>query len=72
MSAIQKRSVNIKGKNTSISLEDEFWTGLKEVAGTAGASLGDTIAAIHARAAGARNLSSLVRLAVLAHYQGAR
>ena len=32
-SAIVKRSVSLTGHKTSISLEDEFWNCLKEIAG---------------------------------------
>ena len=31
-SAIVKRSIVIAGHKTSVSLEDEFWNGLKEIA----------------------------------------
>ena len=37
-SAVVKRSVLIGGHNTSVSLEDEFWNGLKEIAKTQHAS----------------------------------
>ena len=33
MSAVLKRSVVIAGHKTSISVEDEFWDSLKEIAG---------------------------------------
>ena len=32
-STITKRSVTVAGRKTSVSLEEEFWAGLKEVAG---------------------------------------
>ena len=38
-SAVVKRSVLIGGHKTSVSLEDEFWNGLKEIAKTQHASL---------------------------------
>jgi predicted DNA-binding ribbon-helix-helix protein len=39
MSAVLKRSVVIAGHKTSISVEDEFWDSLKEIAGERGMSL---------------------------------
>ena len=38
-SLVVKRSVVINGHKTSVSLEDEFWSGLKEIAKTQHASL---------------------------------
>ena len=69
--AIVKRSVVIKGRKTSISLEDEFWTGLKVVAAAHDATISDTIAAIETARGPRDNLSSAVRLVVLAHYRDA-
>jgi predicted DNA-binding ribbon-helix-helix protein len=31
-SVIVKRSIDVNGRKTSISLEDQFWTALKEIA----------------------------------------
>jgi hypothetical protein len=41
-----KRSINIGGHKTSISLEDEFWNCLKEIAGERGIGLGAMIEGI--------------------------
>jgi predicted DNA-binding ribbon-helix-helix protein len=63
-SAIVKRSIVIAGHKTSVSLEDAFWEGLKEIAGERHTSLSDLVAAIDsARQQG--NLSSAIRLFVL-------
>ena len=67
-SPVVKRSVNIAGHKTSVSLESGFWDGLKEIAALEGRTLADAVAAIDkARSHG--NLSSAIRLYVLAHYR---
>ena len=63
-SSIVKRSVVIAGHKTSVSLEDAFWRGLKEIARDQQATLSNVIAEIDkARKRG--NLSSAIRLFVL-------
>jgi predicted DNA-binding ribbon-helix-helix protein len=63
-SSIIKRSIVIDGHKTSVSLEDAFWSGLKEIAKTEHASLSNVVAEIDkARQRG--NLSSAIRLFVL-------
>ncbi len=62
---LRKRSVSLRGHPTSISVEDEFWTELKRMAAEAGTGLSPLIASVDARR-GDRNLSSALRLAVLA------
>ena len=63
-SSIIKRSVVIAGHKTSVSLEDAFWSGLKEIARAQQATLSKTVAEIDkARQRG--NLSSAIRLFVL-------
>lgn len=67
-SPVVKRSIVIAGHKTSVSLEDEFWKGLKEIAGSRGMTLSDLVASID----GGRhqgNLSSAIRLFVLNHYR---
>jgi predicted DNA-binding ribbon-helix-helix protein len=61
---IRKRSVKLKRHATSVSLEDEYWSELKRMAGAAGQSLSELIAEIDA-ARRSDNLSSALRLAVL-------
>jgi len=63
-SDLVKYSVTIAGHRTSISLEPEFWTSLRDIAVRNGRSLGAEIASIDA-ARGTRNLSSAIRVAVL-------
>ena len=44
MNAERKRSLSIAGHRTSVSLEDPFWDGLKEIAATQGATVPGLIA----------------------------
>jgi predicted DNA-binding ribbon-helix-helix protein len=70
-SPVVKRSIVIAGHKTSVSLEDAFWTGLKEIAGKRDLTLSDMVAAIDQdRRHG--NLSSAIRLFVLDYYRGAQ
>ncbi len=65
-SAVVKRSVVVGGHRTSVSLEDEFWTQLREIAGANQTTLSRLIAQIdEARQYG--NLSSAIRVYVLKH-----
>jgi predicted DNA-binding ribbon-helix-helix protein len=67
-SPVIKRSIVIAGHKTSVSLEDAFWRGLKEIAVSRNMTLSDLVATIDSgRAHG--NLSSAIRLFVLDHYQ---
>ena len=67
-SPVVKRSIVIAGHKTSVSLEDAFWKGLKEIARGRDLTLSDMVAAIDSeRAQG--NLSSALRLFVLDHYR---
>src|ERR1700719_5305468 len=68
-SPVVKRSIVIAGHKTSVSLEDAFWTGLKEIAAKRDLTLSDMVAAIDQdRQLG--NLSSAIRLFVLDYYRG--
>ena len=64
-----KRSFNIAGHRTSISLEAPFWDALRELATARDVSMAEFVARIDA-ARGATNLSSAVRVHILAHYRG--
>jgi len=55
-SSVSKRSIVIAGHKTSVSLEDQFWNSLKQIAGERGNRE-------HA------NLSSAIRLFVLGFYR---
>jgi predicted DNA-binding ribbon-helix-helix protein len=68
-SPVVKRSIVIAGHKTSVSLEDAFWKGLKEIAGGRDLTLSDLVASIDTdRHQG--NLSSAIRLFVLDHFRG--
>jgi len=67
-SPVIKRSIVIAGHKTSVSLEDAFWKGLKEIAVSRDKTLSGLVAEIDTgRAHG--NLSSAIRLFVLDHYR---
>jgi predicted DNA-binding ribbon-helix-helix protein len=67
-SPVVKRSIVIAGHKTSVSLEDAFWKGLKEIALDRDLTLTEMDAAIDTgRTHG--NLSSAIRLFVLDHYR---
>ena len=65
-STIVKRSIVLAGK-TSVSLEDAFWDGLKDIAKEQRKALSDFGSIDTNREHG--NLSSALRLFVLSHYQ---
>ncbi len=67
-SAVIKRSIVINGHKTSISLEEPFWTALKAIVSANLSTLSETVGDIDA-ARETRNLSSAIRMHVLAHYQ---
>jgi predicted DNA-binding ribbon-helix-helix protein len=67
-SAIVKRSIVIAGHKTSVSLEQEFWKALKEIAAGRNMNISDLVAAIDTERKHA-NLSSAIRLYVLDHYR---
>lgn len=67
-SPVAKRSIVIGGHKTSVSLEEAFWSGMKEIAGARSITLSDLVSEID-RNRDHRNLSSAIRLKVLAHYR---
>jgi predicted DNA-binding ribbon-helix-helix protein len=66
-SGIIKRSVVIRSHKTSISLEDDFWRHLREIARAKGWTVSKLIAQIDRRRHYG-NLSSAIRLFVLEHF----
>jgi predicted DNA-binding ribbon-helix-helix protein len=68
VSAERKRSLTIAGHRTSVSLEEPFWDALKEIAAAEGRTVAALIAAVD-DGRDAVNLSSALRLHVLAHYR---
>ena len=67
-SPVVKRSIVIAGHKTSVSLEEAFWRGLKDIAATRRVSLSDLVGSIDTERQHG-NLSSAIRLFVLNHYQ---
>jgi predicted DNA-binding ribbon-helix-helix protein len=67
-SPVVKRSVVIAGHKTAVSLEDEFWNSLKEIASERNMTLAELVSAIDANRQHA-NLSSAIRLFVLGVYR---
>ena len=67
-SPVVKRSIVLAGHKTSVSLEDAFWEGLKEIAKTKRQTLSDLVGSIDTQREHG-NLSSALRLFVLGHYQ---
>ena len=69
MKKLLKRSVTIAGHRTSVSLEAEFWDALTEIAAEKRRPLASLIEEIDKREGRDKNLSSALRLFVLAHYR---
>ena len=67
-SPVVKRSIVIAGHKTSVSLEDAFWQGLKDIAATRDMTLSELVAHIDSERRHG-NLSSAIRLFVLDHYR---
>jgi predicted DNA-binding ribbon-helix-helix protein len=70
-SSVSKRSIVIAGHRTSVSLEDEFWKSLKEIAAERDTTLAQLVAKIDDNREHA-NLSSAIRLFVLGVYRDQR
>ena len=67
-SPIVKRPIVLAGHKTSVSLEDAFWSGLKEIAGKRLMTLSTLVDTIDAQRQQG-NLSSALRLFVLEFYR---
>ena len=67
-SPVVKRSIVIAGHKTSVSLEDAFWTGLKDIAIAQRTTLSDLVASIDGERRHG-NLSSAIRLFVLDYFR---
>jgi predicted DNA-binding ribbon-helix-helix protein len=66
---VAKRSLDIAGHRTSVSLEAPFWEALADIAGERRLSLAALVAEIDRRRAPETNLSSAIRVFVLARYR---
>jgi len=67
-SPVIKRSVVVAGHKTSVSLENAFWQGLKEIAQGREATVSALVANIDTQR-NEGNLSSAIRLFVFDHYR---
>jgi predicted DNA-binding ribbon-helix-helix protein len=67
-SIVVKRSIVLAGHKTSVSLEDAFWEGLKDIAKIKRETVSELVGGIDIDRKHA-NLSSAIRLFVLNHYQ---
>jgi predicted DNA-binding ribbon-helix-helix protein len=64
---VKKRSIVIGRHQTSISLEDAFWTSLQQIARTRHVTISDLIVSLDAARENS-NLSSAIRVFILGHY----
>ena len=67
-SVIKKHSIKIARHKTSISLEDEFWASLREIAKGSGEHISQLLADIN-KGRQSANLSSAIRSFVLRYYR---
>ena len=67
-SAIAKRSVVLRGHKTSVSLEKEFWEGLREIAEVKNTQLSSLLLKIDSDRRNA-NLSSAIRIYVFEYFR---
>lgn len=64
----RKRSINIAGHSTSVSLEEAFWQALQDLAQERGIGVTTLITQIDA-ARGEESLSGAIRVHILKHYR---
>jgi predicted DNA-binding ribbon-helix-helix protein len=67
-STVKKRSILIGRHKTSISLEDDFWTSLEQIARNRQVTRSHLIASLDAARENS-NLSSAIRVFILDHYR---
>lgn len=67
ISPITKRSIVIDGRKTSVSMEEAFWTGIKECAKDQSTTLSKLVGLIDTRRVAGANLSSAIRVYLLDH-----
>jgi predicted DNA-binding ribbon-helix-helix protein len=67
-SAVKKWSVIINNHKTSVSLEEEFWNAVREIAKAKQVTLSDLLSSIKAEERQS-NLSSAIRLFVFQHFR---
>jgi len=67
-SPVVKRSIVVAGHKTSVSLEEAFWNGMKEISSARNMTLSELVGEIDGQRKQG-NLSSAIRLFVLDHYR---
>jgi predicted DNA-binding ribbon-helix-helix protein len=70
-SGITKRSIIINGHKTSVSMEDQFWSALKEIATERRLALSALVSMVDHDRGDLHNLSSALRTFVLARFRSA-
>ena len=68
-SLVVKRSILLAGRKSSVTLEDEFWTTLKDIAGDRHVTMSELVSSIDKQRQHG-NLSSALRLFVLDYCRG--
>lgn len=63
-----KRSIYLRGKRTSVSLEDEFWEALQRIARSECRTVGEVVENVRRDYKG-DNLSSAIRVHILQRYE---
>ena len=66
----RKRSLTLKGHRTSVSLEDDFWNALRDIARENDRPINDLVAEIDKNRGVSMGLASAIRVFVLRHYRG--
>jgi predicted DNA-binding ribbon-helix-helix protein len=66
---IVKRSIDVAGLKTSVSLEAEFWDALKEIAAALNSPVSKLVSTIKTGRKPGRNLSSAIRVFILEYYR---
>ncbi|MEH7829457.1 ribbon-helix-helix domain-containing protein [Gemmobacter denitrificans] len=64
-----KRSVTLRGHRTSVTLEDDFWSGFRDMAAARGLGLNQLAVEIDEGRGPDCGLATAIRLAVLRHYR---
>jgi predicted DNA-binding ribbon-helix-helix protein len=67
-SPVVKRSIVVAGHKTSVSLEEAFWTSMKEISASRDMTLSDLVSEID-KGRNQGNLSSAIRLFVLDYFR---
>ena len=64
-----KRSLTLRGHRTSVSLEDDFWQGFRDIAEAQGKPINVLAAELDAERDLETGLATAIRLYVLRHYR---